>query len=447
MNILDGSAVNVALPVILTDFGADTGRGVWVILAYSAMLAGTVLLFGQLSDRFGPRRFLAGGFLAFTIASLACGMANTIELLVVARLFQGIAGGALSATSMAVVGRYVPPDGRGRAIGLLTAAAALGSLLGSPAGGLISATVGWRWVFLMNVPIGIASWLALQFSQVTEDPVKGDWRPDIPGAFLSLAGITGLIYAVSAWSGSGGRAVAISAGLASLAVLSGFLLWERRSPYPLLDLNLLKQSPFFHANAANFFASAFVAGTMFLLPFYLRYVQGLTQAATGLSLLTLAGVYVLISPQAGKLSDRWGGSTLSTLAAAAGAVVMLAFAAVSGRPGMGLPLLALTLIGLSYGLYLAPNNRRILSLAPTERQGAASGTLRLLYYLGQAIGVATIESLFSGSVPGGGAGVAGIAPSALIPAFQYSLAACATLMGLASLFSFLSGRQRSTTQG
>jgi EmrB/QacA subfamily drug resistance transporter len=442
MNILDGSAVNVALPVVLTEFGADIEEGAWVVLAYSAMLASTVLLFGQLSDRLGPRRVLAGGFLAFTVASLACGLSSTIEALVGARLFQGIAGGALSATSMAVVGRYVPPEDRGRAIGILTAAAALGALLGAPAGGILSATVGWRWVFFINIPVGIVAWIALRLYRVPEESAVGEWRPDVLGAALSMAGITGLIYAVSVCTEPGRTMTAGIVSLMSLLILAAFFAWQRRCAHPLLDINLLTQAQFRHANLANFFASAFVTGTMFLMPFYLRYVQGLTQATTGFALLVMAGVYVLVSPQAGKLSDRLGGSHLSTVAAIAGALVMLAFAALSPRQGLSIPMVALVLIGLTYGLYLAPNNRRILSLAPPESQGSASGTLRLLYYLGQAIGVAVIESLFSASVPGVGADLAQMEIADLVPAFQAGLAACGVMMAICAVFSFRSGASR-----
>lgn len=443
LNILDGSAVNVALPAMLTDFGAGTGAGVWVVLAYSAMLAGTVLLFGQLSDGWGPRRLLAGGFLAFTAASLACGLAPTLEVLIAARFFQGIAGGVLSATSMAIVGRYVPAEERGRAIGLLSAAAALGSLLGSPLGGLLSATVGWRWLFLINIPVGMAAWIGLRRTRTPEPPPAERWRPDFLGAALSMTGIIGLIYAVSAASAPLGEGALLPGGIAllSMAMLITFFAWERRCPHPSLDLKLLALARFRNANAANFFASGFLAGTTFLLPFYLRYVQGLSQASTGMAMLVLGAVYVLVSPQAGRLADRWGASFLSTGAALTGALVMLIFAAFAKvGQGLGAPLLVLMLTGLCYGLYLTPNNRRILSLASSDRQGAASGILRLLFYLGQALGVAAIESLFSSLVPGGAVGLAQIDAARLLPAFQAGLTACGTMMAICALFSFRSGR-------
>ena len=435
MNILDGSAVSVALPVVLTDFGADTGTGVWVVLAYSAMLASTVLLFGQLSDRLGPKRLLAGGFVAFTIASLGCGLAPTLKALVAARLLQGIAGGALSATSMAIVARYVPAQERGRAIGMLSAAAALGSLLGSPVGGLLSATVGWRWVFLINLPVGMAAWLGLRLVPTEPETTQGNWRPDLGGAALSMMAITGLICTVST-----GSKVAVWAGLLSLLTAIAFLTWERRCLHPLLDLELLASAAFRDANSANFFASAFVAGTTFLLPFYLRYVHGLSQGPTGMAMLVLGATYVLVSPQAGRLADRWGAGLLSTGAALAGALAMLSFAAMAGRPGLAVTLVALMLIGLCYGAYLSPNNRRILSLAPAHRQGAASGILRLLFYLGQALGVAASEALFGALVPGGGAGVASMEATSLVPAFQAGFAACGLMMMMCALFSYRSAR-------
>lgn len=441
LNILDGSAVNVALPGILADFGADTGDGVWVILAYSTMLTSTVLVFGQLSDRFGPQRLLAGGFFVFTLASLACGLAPDLQSLVAARWLQGIAGGALSATSMSIVGYHVPPEDRGRAIGLLSASAAMGSLLGSPVGGLLSATLGWRWVFFINLPVGVVSCLGLLRDRTPEPPRPGHWRPDLPGALLSTAGVASLAYATSAspqapWDSPARATPALLFAL----LLGAFWLWERRCSFPLLDLELLGKASFRNANIANFFASAFVAGTMFLMPFYLLYVQRLSLSQTGLSMLALGAVYVPVSLRVGSLADRWGATFLCTGSALSAALTMLGFAYLAGRPTMLWPLLALMLIGLCYGFYLTPNNRRILSLAPVPRQGAASGILRLLYYLGQVLGVAAIESLFGSFLPPGAAGLAELPPLALLPAFQAGLGACALLMGLCAVFSWRSGR-------
>jgi EmrB/QacA subfamily drug resistance transporter len=441
LNILDGSAVNVALPVILSELGADTGEGVWVILAYSTMLASTVLLFGQLSDRFGPHRILAGGFAAFTLTSAACGLAPGLQSLIAARWLQGIAGGALSATSMSIVGHHVPPEERGRAIGLLSASAAMGSLLGAPLGGLLSATLGWRWVFYINLPIGVVACLGLYWAQITHPSRQGPWRPDVLGALLSTAGIASLAYAISASSQSPWDSPNVyAAALCSALILGAFCLWERRCSFPLLDLELLGKASFRHANAANFFASAFVAGITFLMPFYLRYVQQLSPSQTGLSLLAMGAVYVLVSLRVASLADRFGATFLTTGSALSAALTMLIFAYLAGRQAMAWPLLALMLTGLCYGLYLTPNNRRILSLAPIQRQGAASGILRLLFYLGQVAGVAAIESLFGRFLPEGAGKLAELPPSSLLPAFQAGLVTCALLMGLCAVFSWRSGR-------
>lgn len=442
MNLLDASAVNVALPAILADYEASVDEGAWVILVYSAMLASTVLFFGQVCDHLGPRRLLAHGFLGFTLASAACGLAPSLDWLVLARIFQGITGAVLSATSMAIVGGHVPPEHRGKAIGMLSAASALGSLLGAPLGGLLAAGAGWRWIFLINLPVGMMAWLALRLAPPAADSAtRQTWRPDVPGALLSVLGFTGVISSLALASSPHAES-AVPAGLLglfSLLCLVALVAWERRCPSPLLDLELLGRARFRDANAANFCASAFLLGGTFLLPFYLRYGQGLSQRRTGLALLVFGAVFVLASPQAGRLSDRWGAARLSTLAASAAALVMLGFAGLAGQRGLLVPMICLALMGLTYAGYLAPNNRRILSLAPAERQGAASGILRLVYYLGGAMGVCAIESLFTLLLPGGGEELPRLSREQVMPAFQAGLAACGALMALAAVFAYRSG--------
>lgn len=164
MNILDGTIVTVSLPTITQDLAVDTGFGVAVLLAYTVMLAGAVLPMGRTADRWGIRRLMMAGFALFTASSLVCGLAPSFPVLVFGRLLQGIGGGMLSATSLAAVGYYFPPESRGRGIGMVSAASAVGAALGAPLGGFLSEFLGWRFIFLVNIPVGVAAfWIVSRY--------------------------------------------------------------------------------------------------------------------------------------------------------------------------------------------------------------------------------------------------------------------------------------------
>jgi EmrB/QacA subfamily drug resistance transporter len=449
MNVLDSTIVNVSLPSMVRDFKADTSQGVYVLLAYSIMMTGTVLMFGKLADRRGMRLVMIWGFLLFTASSLLCGLAPTLPVLVAGRFLQGIGGGMLSATSLGAIGYYLPPDRRGWGVGIISAASALGATLGAPLGGLLSELLVWRWIFLVNIPVGLAAWwlAAFRFPRDHEGRDGASENSlDVTGVLLSVSALSALLYAITRGPEDGWLSPSVLGGfIFSMALFIAFLISERRCRDPLLDMNLFKNRRFLAANMANFFTSMLVAGILFLMPFFFVFVRDLSPSATGAVLMLFSGVYVLVSPVAGRLSDRMGVRFLTTGGMALASVVLFLFTVLLDTLTLAIPIAMLMLMGAAYGAYLSPNNRQILSLAPEDRQGSASGILRLFFYLGQPLGVALVESVLRAGMPAANISVSSwslLNQADLTAAFQVGFAVCGALAVLSACCSFLSGVER-----
>ncbi len=443
MNILDSTIVTVSLPTITQDLAVDTGFGVAVLLAYTVMLAGAVLPMGRTADRWGIRRVMMAGFALFTASSLVCGLAPSFPVLVFGRLLQGIGGGMLSATSLAAVGYYFPPESRGRGIGMVSAASAVGAALGAPLGGFLSEFLGWRFIFLVNIPVGVAAfWIVSRYFPADPSSLSLPRRAiaDLPGIGLSVAALAVFLIALNRGATIGWFSPFIAGGLALAAVLLAvFIVHERRCPDPLLDLDLLSDTRLCLANLANVCTSMMIGGFLFLMPFYLIAVSGLGQSATGGFLLIVSGAYILMSPLTGRLSDRIGNRLLTTGGMTLAAAALAFAAAATGFTGLWIPVVFLALVGIGYGTYLAPNNRQILLFAPEEKQGAASGIIRFFFYIGQPVGVVLVESVIRRGIPTDLLAEAGRAETG---PFQAGLLVCLTLAALSAGFSFFAGRGR-----
>jgi EmrB/QacA subfamily drug resistance transporter len=441
MNILDGTIVTVSLPSMMHDLSVETDLGIAVLLAYTIMLAGTVLMFGQIADRWGMRRVMIAGVALFTASSLVCGIAPSLPVLVLGRLVQGIGGGMLSATSLGAIGYYFPPELRGAGIGIISAASALGATLGSPLGGILSEFLGWRWIFLVNIPVGAMA-LCIAIKRFPPDPACGAGSrpkiPDLSGVILSIAALTLFLAALSRGPETGWFSPDIMGGFILAAMLGCmFLIHEHRSSDPLLDLALFQDPRFCFANLANVCTSMMIGGFLFLMPFYLILVSGLSQSATGGVLLLFSGVYILVSPVTGMLSDCIGNRLLTT-GGMAFAVLALAFAAASTDfTALVIPVAFLIMMGIAYGTYLSPNNRQILHLAPDEKQGTASGIIRFFFYIGQPIGVVLVESVIRPGIPSDMLAATTLADPAV---FQAAFIVCCALAALSAGCSFFAGR-------
>ncbi len=449
MNGLDLTIVNVSLPSIIRYFEVATNQGVYVLLANYIMMAGTVLIFGKLADRRGIRYVMTWGLMLFTASSLLCSLSPSLQVLVAGRLIQGISGGMLSASSLSAIGYYLPTDRRGWGVGIVSAASAVGATLGLLLGGFLSELLGWRWIFLVNVPIGLVAWWLAAFHFHRDDrrgkeSDKGGLN--IAGVVLSISGLAALLFAITRGPENGWLSPSILGGfIFSIACCAAFLVHESRCRDPLLDMSLFREWRFLAANMANLFASMLVAGVLFLMPFYFIFVRNLSPSATGATLMLFSGVYVLVSPAAGRLSDRIGVRLLTTGGMTLAFLVLFLFTVLMNTVTLVISVIMLVLTAAAYGTYLSPNNKQILSLAPQDRQGSASGILRLFFYLGRPFGVVLVESFLRAGLPAANLPVSSwrlLHQSELIAAFQYGFAVCCILAGLSAGCSYLAGMIR-----
>lgn len=443
---LDIYIVSISLPTIAHHFDVGTSDVAHVMLAYLLVLSSTLLVFGKLSDRFGFRKVFSLGFCLFTIGSFSCGVSPTLEMLVCSRCLQGLGGAMLCAVGPAMIPRYLPQQHRGWAFGINSTAAGLGMALGAPVGGFITQLLSWNWIFLVNVPLGIAAILVARRvipSEKTPAISRMKGPPfDVVGALLSFFGLLSLVYALNrGQEAEWAPALTISAFLASVVLLVSFFVWEKRCHDPLLDLSLFRIRSFFYANLATLAALALCAGSAFLLPFYLVFVKELSLGMAGLVLMTYPVVYMVVSPFMGRLSDKVNPRILCSSGMALATVACIFFASTLQLPGLVPVIVYAVLLGISYGMFSAPNNNLVMSVVPEDRQGIASGVFRTIRSVGLVIGVALFETIFQLVIPQTALDTSlarvALPPDILISGFRNSYIVGAFVCGLALVLYLL----------
>ncbi|MFD4259719.1 MFS transporter [Streptomyces sp. NPDC058534] len=372
MALLDSTVVNVALPRIGRDLDADLAALQWTLNAYMVTLAGLILLGGALGDRFGRRRIFVIGVLWFAAASLLCGLAPNAGVLIAARALQGIGGALLTPGSLALIQASFHPDDRGRAVGLWSGFGGVGAAVGPFLGGWLVDGAGWRWVFLLNVPLAVlCAPIALRHVPESSDE-RAHARFDVLGAALGAAALALLTYALieartASW------AVALSA-VAGVAAAVAFVVVEGRRTDPMLPLDVFASRQFTAVNLVTLCVYAAFGGFFFLAALQLQVVVGWSALAAGTALLPTTVLMLLLSARSGELSERLGPRiqlTVGPLLCAGGMVLML-------RVGPGASYLtdvlpALLVLGLGMVTLVAPLTASVLAALDTARAGLASG--------------------------------------------------------------------------
>jgi EmrB/QacA subfamily drug resistance transporter len=402
MSKLDLYIVNISLPSIAEHFKASAGQVSLSVLAYMLTGASSLMFFGRLGDRIGLRTVFTAGYALFTAGSLLCGLAWSMNALVAFRLIQGTGGAMILSSAFALIGRHIPGPRAGWAFGLLASGSALGITFGAPLGGLINHFASWRWVFLVNVPVGIAAVAAaLKFipgEKLTEEPGAGY---DIPGNLTAFFGLGLLFYSISLLGESAFLSAHILAPLGcSVVLLSAFVFWEAKCRSPLLDLGMFRNKPFITSNLASFTGYMLLAGHGFLLPFYLEQIKGMATIRTGITVALFSGLFVIVSPLAGRLSLRVRPARLSMLGMLSAGGAALAFSAGIGVPGLAITIIYLVWVASSYAFFIPSNNSLAMGSAPEEKKGAASGLFNTINTLGTMLGVTMFQLLYTASTTG-----------------------------------------------
>ncbi len=373
---IDGTVVNVALPVIQGRLQATSAEVQWIVEAYALFLAALVLVGGALGDLLGRRRVFAFGVALFGVASAACGLAPGATFLIVARGVQGVGAAILVPGSLSLISAAYPQKMRGVAIGTWSAFSAMTTALGPVLGGWVVGHATWRWIFFFNVPVAaLVVYIALRHVDETRDecaPREMDWL----GAGLATSGLGLVVLALLGSASRGGLSSSPTLTLlgVSVALLVVFVLVEARRPYAMVPLSLFRRRTFAGANVLTFLLYSGLGGSLFFVPFNLIQVQGYSPAAAGAALLPLVVLISVMSRWAGGLVVRYGARpplVVGPLIAAAG-FALLALPGLRGSYwGTFFP--GILVLGVGMGLTVAPLTTVVMGAVETHHAGAASG--------------------------------------------------------------------------
>jgi EmrB/QacA subfamily drug resistance transporter len=376
MAFIDGTVVNVALPVLQVQLNATTVGAQWVIEAYSLFLASLILVGGALGDYFGRRRIFATGILIFTLASIWCGLSPNILQLIIARAAQGIGGALLVPGSLAIISATFSDDQRGKAIGTWSGFTSITTVIGPVIGGWLVQYASWRWVFFINVPIAVIV-LVILFWRVPESRDEGvSTKLDWWGTILTVLGLGSLVFGlIEAGTFGLGSPLVLATLAIGLIALAAFVFVESRVEHPLVPLQLFRSPTFSGANILTLFLYAALSGLTFFLPFNLIQVQGYSPTAAGSALVPFALTMFLLSRWAGGLVDRYGAKLPLVIGPIITACGFLLFA----RTGIGgsywltyFP--AVIVMSLGMATTVSPLTTAVMGSVPTHNAGTASGT-------------------------------------------------------------------------
>jgi EmrB/QacA subfamily drug resistance transporter len=390
---IDATVVNIALPSLGRDLHADFAGLQWTINGYTLTLAALILLGGSLGDRYGRRRIFALGTLWFAVASALCALAPTIEVLVAARALQGVGGALLTPGSLAIISASFSEDDRGKAIGAWSGFGGIATAIGPFLGGYLVAGPGWRWIFLINLPLALlVVAIAQRHVPETRDPdaVK---QLDLLGTALGAIGLGGVTYALIG-AGGGWSASSVGSGIVGLAALAGFVVNERRSAHPMLPPGIFANRQFTAANVVTFLVYGALGGVFFFVVVDLQVVAGFSPLLAGTSLLPITAIMLAFSARAGDLAGRIGPRvpmSLGPVISAGGLLLLLRIGPNASYVADVLP--GVTVFGFGLTLIVAPLTTTVLAAAEERYAGIASGVNNAVARAAALLAVAVLPAL------------------------------------------------------
>jgi EmrB/QacA subfamily drug resistance transporter len=396
LTFIDGSALGVALPAIQRDLGAGPAAVQWVSNAYLLTLGALVLIGGAAGDRFGRRRVFLIGVALFALASVACGLAPSVELLIAGRAVQGVGAALLTPGALAVIGAVFPPEERGKAFGTWAGAGALFGMIGPLVGGWLADAADWRFIFWINVPLAaLTALVTLKAVPESRDAdAKGlDWL----GAVLAMTGLAALTWALTAAPDLGWTDPWIVGGLVGgTALLAAFLWAEAREKHPMMPLGLFRSPVFSGINLLTLLLYFALGGAMFFLPFQLIRVHGWSATMAGAAMLPFAVIMSLFSGAAGKLADRFGARLSLGLGPALAGVGLILLAIMPRTAGyVGGPLAGMTVLAVGMTLAVGPLTAAVMGAVPEGHTGVASGINNAVARVAGLLAVAVLGVVLS----------------------------------------------------
>ncbi|KQP87181.1 multidrug MFS transporter [Methylobacterium sp. Leaf119] len=401
MAVLDGAIVNVALPVIARDLDVPASEAIFVVSAYQIAVTAALLPLATLGEIWGYRRVYLAGLAVFTVASLACAVSPNLASLTAARVAQGLGAAGIMSVNIALVRFIYPSRLIGRGVGNVALIVAVASAAGPTVAAAILSVAAWPWLFLVNLPVGLVA-LAVGARTLPRTP-RSARRFDLRSASLNALTVGLLIVGLDAFADPDTRGLAVAAIAASVGVGIVFVRTQIRLAAPLLPLDLLRIPAFALSMVASICSFAAQMIAYVALPFYFHDALGFSETRTGFLMTPWPLAIAAMSPFAGRLADRVPPGLLGSLGLVLLAFGMAALALLPEAPTTLDIVWRLTLSGIGFGLFQSPNNKVIITSAPRERSGGASGMQASARLVGQSLGAAWVAVLF-GLVPGGPAG-------------------------------------------
>lgn len=426
----DSSSVNVALHTVSQHFGVDAGTVAWLSTLAFLIVTSTLLLFGRLSDQFGAKNVFVAGFVVYGVGTLAAGLAPSFPMLLLFRGVQALGVSMLSANSLAILTECFPPHQRGMAVGISSTVVGAGYFVGPIMAGQIIQLMGWRFVFLVLVPVSVIGFLVNLVVLPASQRVRGRGF-DYPGAgifaFAATSVLLGINNARNAPFTSPMVFLPLSLGLAGFA---GFVAVERRVPEPMLELSLFRNRLFSLSLASAFLLFVGITAEELLVPLFIQRILHESPAVAGTLVAIVPLFRMVLSSPAGMFSDRMGSRWLATIGATCTALGVFGLATMNETTTLTWMVACMAFLGVGTGLYFSPNMHAIMTSVPPSRLGVGSGALGLRRNLGQSLGVGVGAYLLQTGSGGAEPTVAG---------FQLAFLVAAACVGVAALLTLVSG--------
>ncbi|MGF7118603.1 MFS transporter [Methanobacterium oryzae] len=387
------SSVNVALPIIAKELAANAILLSWITTSFLLTSAMLSVPFGRIADIYGMKKIFILGIIIFTIATFLASLSPSVEFLIFARVLQGVGSAMIFVTGLSIIAAVFPPNEMGKAIGLSVSAVFIGLVMGPVLGGILTQYLGWRSIFYLIAPLGLLATLLVivKLKGMEWAGCKGE-KLDVTGSVLYAVSLLLVLAGFSQITSLIGK-IMLVLGIISII---GFVIWELKVPQPVLEMKLfLENRKFAFSNLAALISFTGTFAVVFLLSLYLQYIKGLDPRGAGLVLATQTIVMALMSPVAGRLSDKYESRILASIGMTITTVGLIIFAFLNAETSLYVILFSLVLLGIGAGIFSTPNTHAVMNSVKKRYLGVASATISTMRIVGQTLSMGMVLVIFS----------------------------------------------------